>query len=324
MRGIMTFTVGLIGLGKIGAFYDLNSSNTMTHLNAISKDIRFSLSFAYDPSETTCASVREYYDIENVFHNMTDIQNDKLQADLIVVASPTNSHLDSIQSLLEFISPLMVLCEKPLADNLLDSQKIADLCRQKNINIATNFMRRSLPLFGELKEQIASQFTGPHDVVVKYSGCFRNNGSHFVDLISYFYGEPESVLWRSSEKTNESEFKVRAIVSHKNAVCSYIPLSSISVVDHEVEILTDDFKLVIGRAGRDVHLYEVEDDPDFSGAFQYGKNSCLDSDYLNFQKYVYSDLYMALTSGTLPSNLCDIDSSLRNVQFIKELTHYEQ
>jgi len=319
----MVFTVGLIGLGKVGAFYDLNSPNTITHLNAISKDIRFSLSFAYDPIESTCDYVKEYYDIENVFHNIVDIQNNKLQADLIVVASPTNSHLASIQSMLEFISPIMVLCEKPLADNLIDGQKIAELCAQKNINIATNFMRRSLPLFGELKERIASQFPGEHDVVVKYSGCFRNNGSHFVDLISYFYGEPESVLWRTSEKANKSEFKVRAIVSHKNAVCSYIPLSSISVVDHEVEILTDDFKLIIGRAGRDVHLYKVEGDPDFPGAFHYAKNSRLDSDYLNFQKYVYNDLYMALNSGTLSSNLCDIDSSLRNVKFIKELTDYE-
>lgn len=29
IRGVMIFSVGLIGLGKIGAFYDVNSSNTM-------------------------------------------------------------------------------------------------------------------------------------------------------------------------------------------------------------------------------------------------------------------------------------------------------
>lgn len=61
----MMFSVGLIGLGKIAPLYDVNSSNTMSHLNAVAKGSRFSLSFAFDPSDKACDFVRNYYGIEN-------------------------------------------------------------------------------------------------------------------------------------------------------------------------------------------------------------------------------------------------------------------
>ena len=39
----MKFSVGLIGLGKIGALYDINNQNIMSHLKAIIQDDRFDL-----------------------------------------------------------------------------------------------------------------------------------------------------------------------------------------------------------------------------------------------------------------------------------------
>lgn len=212
----------------------------------------------------------------------------------------------------------MILCEKPLADNFLECKKIESLCYERNIPIITNYMRRSLPVIKAIKKKIISQFPSNHDVIVKYSGCFKNNGSHFVDLMSYIYGFPEKIFHRSSMVDNSSYLKVRATIVHKNAICTYIPMSSTSVSDHEVEIITEKFKLIIGKAGREIFTYDVIDDINFEGAFTYGKVSKLESDYLNFQKYVYDDTYLAIETGILPSNLCDIRSSIKNVQFIQE------
>lgn len=316
----MVFTVGLVGLGKIGALYDVNSSNTMSHLNAVAKDHRFSLSFACDPNDKACTFVRAYYGIKNVFNNISDVPKDHLEIDLLVVASPTIFHLESIELMLNRFTPKIVLCEKPLAENLTESHKLAEICRLKNVTLITNYMRRSLPLFRELKGKITTQFPSEYDVVVKYSGCFQNNGSHFVDLMDYFYGPPEKLIWSLVEKEIDSSFKVRAIVSHKYATCTYVPLSSTSVVEHEVEIMSDAFKLVIGSAGRDIKVYEVSEDTDFSHVLMYSNVTCLTSDYVNFQKYVYNDIFLALSSGVSPSNLCDIQSSINNVRFIQELT----
>ena len=87
--------------------------------------------------------------------------------------------------------------------------------------------------------------------------------------------------------------------------------------------MSDNFKIIIGRAGRDVTIYEVSEDVDFSGISMYSEATRLNSDYLNFQKYVYDDIYLALESGKILPNLCGIESSLGNIKFIQDITSYE-
>ena len=315
----MKIKVGLVGLGNIGALYDANGQNVMSHLNAINQDKRYSLSFAYDPNQKNCFRAKEIYGISNIFNDLEQLQLSTPNVDLLVIASPTNCHLSCIETMLRFVTPKFILCEKPLAENVSDSEKISKLCNKLEIEIATNYMRRSLPVVQDLKKTIRSQFPSQHDIVIKYSGCFINNGSHFVDLMSFFYGFPRRIAHSSSEIDMDKNSKVRATVIYTNAVCNYIPLASNSVVDHEVEIMTNKFKLIIGRAGRDIRICHSCSDTDFPGSQGYGKALELESDFLNFQKYVYDDMFLAFLSGSLPANLCDIQTSLHNTKFIQEL-----
>ena len=46
--------------------------------------------------------------------------------------------------------------------------------------------------------------------------------------------------------------------------------------------MTNKFKLTISRAGRDIKIYNAGEDEDFAGAYQYGLEENVKSDYLNF------------------------------------------
>lgn len=315
----MAFSVGLVGLGQIGALYDLDSDNIISHINAITRDKRFNLCFAYDPNEKNCDLVRTKYVSCNIYKNLLDLESADLEIDLLVIASPTEFHLQSITELLVYLNPTIILCEKPLSSNLVDAEKIAELCNKRNITVVTNYMRRSLPTIKIIKEKLNNHLYSKHEIIIKYSGCFQNNGSHFLDLMSYFYKPPIKVIHFSSEITSQSLLKVRATIAHDNAICTYVPVPSVSVAELEIQIMTDSFKLIIGRAGRDIKIYDKLQDPDFPGAYEYGSVSSITSDYMNFMQYVYDDIYLALISGKLPTNLCDIKSSLRVIQLIQEL-----
>ena len=52
--------------------------------------------------------------------------------DILIVASPTDSHLNSIETFTNFLNPKILVCEKPIAGNLKDSQKL-NLCVMKKI-----------------------------------------------------------------------------------------------------------------------------------------------------------------------------------------------
>ena len=307
----MTFTVGLVGLGRVGAQYDRDSLGVMSHLRAILENKSFILRFAYDPCLDSCELVREIYALDNVFSEITDALHGVSTLDLLVVASPTEHHLESMISILPRVTTRMVLCEKPLGSHLVMARQIVDICASHGAALFTNYMRRSLPAVKQLKGLIQSEPSDHYDVVVKYSGCFRNNGSHFLDLVNYFFSPPEKIVWSEATKCIDAQkLSVQAVVKHRNAIVNYIPLRSTDVVEHEVEIMSDNYKIVMGRAGRDIFVLNAIPDPDFAANNTYGDAVPIDSDYLMFQKHVYNDVLEALSSGLASDTLCDAGSSL--------------
>ena len=143
----MKVRVGLVGLGSIGALYDLNSHNHLSHLKTTIHDKRFTLNFGYDVSKNICSLIKEEYKLDNIYSDVTKINKTNFNIDLLVIASPTLSHLQSLELFLQFANPKLILCEKPLADNLENAKKIEGLCKKRKIPIVINFMRRSLLLF---------------------------------------------------------------------------------------------------------------------------------------------------------------------------------
>ena len=139
-----------IGLGSIGALYDLNSHNHLSHLKTTIHDKRFTLNFGYDVSKNICSLIKEEYKLDNIYSDGAKINKTNFNIDLLVIASPTLSHLQSLELFLQFANPKLILCEKPLADNLENAKRLKVL-QKKKIPIVINFMRRSLPLFGAKK-----------------------------------------------------------------------------------------------------------------------------------------------------------------------------
>ena len=316
----MTIKVGLIGLGKIGATYDLHNGNLLSHLKTILSDERFKLEFGFDPSPTQCSEVIKKYGLENIYNEVSDIKKAFTDIDILVVASPTDSHLNSIEIFTNFLNPRIIVCEKPIAGNLTDSQKIKSLCDEKNILLFCNFMRRSLPEFINLKKNIKDSPGIFYDVIIKYSGCFNNNGAHFIDFLNFVFGKPACILSKSSEIHNKNLTRARASIKYKNAVCTLVPLKSDQVTDHEIQILSDSSKIIITRAGRNMQTFSVSNDSDFLDSKEYVKTKDIDTDYLMFQKHVYNDLYDAYTSDKIPYNLCDVDEAIFNVEFMEKIT----
>ena len=315
----MIINTGLIGLGKIGALYDIDNNNLMSHLKTIINDKRFNLEFAYDPADDVCNVIRNKYNLSNIYSSIKDIKKLSPKIDLLIIASPTSFHLESIELMVGFINPVLVLCEKPLAINIIDSNKIKDICSERGIKVVSNFMRRSLPAFQELKKNLNKNAKTIDDVVIKYSGCFKNNGSHFIDLMSYLYGDILDYSLSFNEVDKDSIHRVGVSIKYHNSLCTFVPLHSNTVVDHEVLIMSEQFKYIISRAGREMKIYSPVTDTDFINSKEYANPKNISTDYLNFQKYVYNDIFDSINSGSTALNLCDIDASISNIKIIEDI-----
>lgn len=288
----MTFRVGLIGLGQIGALYDICDHTCMTHLRAISQNSAFDLSFAIDP----CYSAQDGKAIagEAFFSELKDVPEDLLNVDLLVICTPTSTHASVIKKAVALSGCKKVLCEKPLADTVHDLVEISKFCRANAVDIKVNFMRRSLPIFKSVTGIIGEKnATGACDVLIGYSGDFANNASHFMDLVLLWFSTTVKIYAARFDKNG----MIACDLEVGRALVSIRPNSVQAITDHRINISTELGRFVFEKAGRLCDYYEASEDPDFPGVQSYEKIETIDTDYIKFMSYVYMDMEDWLKTG---------------------------
>ena len=181
----------LVGLGKIGMGYDLDlpiDGFVYSHAKALGVHPSFELSCAVDPDKSRRQMFEKAYRIP-AYSTITEALSEQV-IDFGVIATPTEIHSEGVKQLLRLTTPKAILCEKPLSFKVSESHAIVSECKQKNVQLYVNYMRRSEPGSIEVKRRIDSgQFAGPIKGVVWYSKGFLHNGSHFVNLLEYWLGE---------------------------------------------------------------------------------------------------------------------------------------
>lgn len=110
-------------------------------------------------------------------------------ADVIVIASPTDTHLAIVREVLQGSTPRLILCEKPLAYSESDATEMERLCRERDVLLFVNYIRRADPAVIEVKRRLdTAQIVAPFKAVVWYSKGLLHNGSHFLDLLAFWFG----------------------------------------------------------------------------------------------------------------------------------------
>jgi predicted dehydrogenase len=180
----------LIGLGQIGMGYDLDldpASFVYSHTRALSAHQAFELSGAVDQSEPQRLLFERHFK-KPAFLNLSEALA-KIKPEVIVIATPTNTHLAVLEKVLGQCRPKAILCEKPLAYEPLGAIKMVELCEKAGAKLFVNYMRRSDSGSVELKKRIESgEISLPIKGVAWYSKGFLHNGSHLFNLLEFWLG----------------------------------------------------------------------------------------------------------------------------------------
>lgn len=126
--------------------------------------------------------------------------------DLVYIATPPFLHYDQAMAALR--AGKHVICEKPLAMNMEQADEMVAEARRRDLALVANLMQRQNPLFGKIRELIASgvlgeflyghfenlandEGLGPHHWFwdrAKSGGIFIEHGVHFFDLFEGWLG----------------------------------------------------------------------------------------------------------------------------------------
>jgi myo-inositol 2-dehydrogenase/D-chiro-inositol 1-dehydrogenase len=184
---VKDFNIGLIGSGRIG----------QVHAGSIADTKGANLAWICDPF------IEGAEKLAAEFGGTVTIEPEDVftagNVDVIVVASPTPTHLDMIDRAID--AGIHVLCEKPIDLDIAKVEKLRDKANAANVHIAIGFNRRFDPQFESIKERVTAGDVGkleqlvilsrdpgpaPRAYIAVSGGIFRDMTIHDFDMARNF------------------------------------------------------------------------------------------------------------------------------------------
>lgn len=172
----------IIGCGNIGALYDFDNDEILTHAKALE-----SLGRSFDVFDTN----KEILNRVAEKYNATPIESmDNLNYfnyDTIHICTPTQHHFDYLKNAIES-GVRQIICEKPISLDRLELDRLRVIYSTNSSRVFVNYIRRFTPAFEKLKifikENIKSSVV---DITIRYNRGFINFGSHAWDTLSFLF-----------------------------------------------------------------------------------------------------------------------------------------
>lgn len=187
----------VIGLGRIGTLLeeDRLREKPCTHAGAIHADPDSMLLGGCDIDEKRCRTFSERWNGLPVFSRADDLI-EAVNPDIVCVATPPETHLPIIESVLQ-TSVRLVICEKPLAPKAAEAAQIARYHQGGRVKIMTNHERRYSADYLRVRDHIVSHTFGELLSIGSrvYMGERRpvlemilDDGTHLIDILRFLTG----------------------------------------------------------------------------------------------------------------------------------------
>ena len=212
--------VGLVGLGTMGS----------THLRVLSILKNVKIYFVFDKD---VKKMKHYAKMYNCLYS-TRLNKNLNKVDALIIASPTNTHYHYLKKSIGKIKNIFV--EKPLSNNLIESQKIFKLTKKFKTNLQIGMIERFNPVFKTIKNIIRNE---GKPIICKFNrssylserikdtDVVNDLMIHDIDLALNFNGSISSQHTYGKMKNKMIKY-ANSTMLHRNGVLSMFEVSRIT------------------------------------------------------------------------------------------------
>lgn len=298
-------TAAVIGLGQIGLGLDYENtdgSSVLTHAAGFSLHPAFELVGAVDPSpEARERFTRKYH--RPAFASIPELLV-HARADVFSVGTPTALHDGNVRELLKS-GPRALLCEKPITAEFVQSENLVKVAEAAGCSLLVNYVRRFEPGARELGRRIKTGRYGEiYKGVVWYSKGVRNNGSHFIDLLSSWLGEVQDIRLIAAGRENSGDPEPDFVLRMGSAEVHFLAGREECFSSKEIELVGSEGVVRYSQGGLHIREHLVVPSETFSGYRVLAtEGEAIPQDLARYQHYVTDALAQHLQSGApLPSD----------------------
>jgi predicted dehydrogenase len=196
----------------------------------------------------------------------TDWQSIPSQTDIIIIATPTDTHYDILKFIPQ-LEPKIVIAEKPFTHNYKHAKIISELYQRSDIPLAINYTRRYVPTYMKVKKMIQDERFGKStSCQLIYNRGLKREGSHAINLFNYFFGKFKKgyVLRSTSElicdySKNDPTFAV--CLSYEK--CPYVfmfPSDGRNFSIFEINIMFEKGQIKFSDHGTKINIYKLKEE----------------------------------------------------------------
>ncbi len=259
----MLFKSAIIGCGKIAGGYDIKVPDkwSFTHAGAyhLCKETR--LTAIADISEKALNEFSQKWEIDNCYTDYKDLL-DKESIDILSICLSTEKHYEVFKYACEKGIPA-IFCEKPLSYDLKEARDMVEMSNDRVV--AVNYFRRWNPALVQLREELCGgKFGRVLNATIHYTKGLFVNGSHLVDLMRWFFGEPNDIRLIRTTWQDTRDSGVDFTMTFSNNIMSFfLNVQDANYVFINIDILTEKGRIVIGQRGQNIEKHEIIVEPHY-------------------------------------------------------------
>ncbi len=263
---VKTPKVAVIGCGNIGSRWDETARQdaVLTHAGAWHRLQALTALADMDPERLATAG--RFWGVTALYADYRALLAE-VRPDIVSIATPTGLRLPLVEAALAS-GARAILLEKPIALTLDEALAIKAVCGTEVV-VAVNYLRRYDPTLQALAAQIHAGRLGTiQHVVGRYGKGIVENGSHWIDLIQWWFGAVQRVrvLRRLPDDRPDHDPTLDAVLEIGGAVPIYL-----LAVDHrhyslfEMDIVGTKGRVTLTKRGSRLQHWEAEPDALFPG-----------------------------------------------------------
>jgi len=185
--------------------------------------------------------------------------------DLVVIASPTHTHLEICRNVEEYLKPKAVLIEKPTGLTLGECEKISSSLKSVPL-VLVNYQRNyNSDFIVSLKSICNSNYLKG---TVYYSNGTLNNASHGLALLISILGEPTNVYrLHRSKRESEGIEDIDFVVEFDKKVITFLSTPESNYSMFRIELFGSENSWIYDASLSHVEIRNRESDPIYSNRF---------------------------------------------------------
>ena len=284
----------------------------MTHIKAALKHQQINLDSIVEIDENQRKNIVNKWGRDfNIYSNIKEAFEFH-KSDIVIVASPTNTHLKVIQDIFDIYEPKLIICEKPIVSNAIEYKTLNNLLNTKNSKIITNFPRRFDPSMNKLRQFMQDPITKVNHFYGTFTKGLFHNGSHMLDLISMLVDKIEDIKPIENININNDSFgKYLVKTSMASGIISNINNDNLSLF--EFIIYTNNAKIEISGANQDIKIYHLKESNKFKDYQSFSQKELLPN---TLDTYAYNTLEYIIKILQSDKRYTDITQDQKDVNEI--------